>query len=226
MIRFLLLDIDDTLLDFAEQEKDALGKTFSHLGLPLTPEMLQRHRQITVELWQRHDRGACTRDDVIYGRFRMLFDEFNLQADPVTVEHTYQAFLCRGAFPIAGAKEALARLARQYAIYGVTNGLVETAVPRLEKAGMMPFFRAVFVSDTIGAHKPEAEFFHRCFARIPDFDPACAMIIGDNLQTDIRGGLHVGLKTCWFNYRHRPADPTVHPDHTVTKWSQVESILL
>lgn len=39
----LLLDLDDTLLDFGEAERVAIAKTFRELGLVPTPELLHRY---------------------------------------------------------------------------------------------------------------------------------------------------------------------------------------
>ena len=225
MIRHLFLDVDDTLLDFHAQERDALCTTFRDLGVKLDEAILNRYRQINLEQWQRHDAGLITRDEVLYGRFARLFAELGVDVSPQEMEDTYRQRLSRSAVPVPGALEALAYLEGKYELYIVTNGLVETQASRLERAGMLRYFRAVFVSDELGSHKPEPEFFTRCFARIPDLDPARAMIIGDNLKADILGGQGVGLQTCWFNYHRLDPDPAICPDHTVTDWSQIHSFL-
>lgn len=225
MIRHLLIDIDDTLLDFGAQERDALCGTFRSFGVPDDEQTLTRYRQINLEQWQRHDAGLISRDEVLYGRFARLFAELQLDVSPRQMEDTYRDRLSRSAVPVPGALEALADLAAHYALYIVTNGLVETQASRLEHAGMLHYFREVFVSDELGAHKPEPEFFTRCFARIPDFSPAHTMIIGDNLTADILGGKQAGLQTCWFNYHRQAPDPAICPDYTITGWHQIHTIL-
>lgn len=73
MIRQLLLDIDDTLLDFSQAEGWALRQAFAACGLALSDDVFAQYHQINRRQWQRLDAGEITRDDVLYGRFRLLF---------------------------------------------------------------------------------------------------------------------------------------------------------
>jgi 2-haloacid dehalogenase len=43
------------------------------------------------------------------------------------------------------------------------------------------------------------EYFDYCFLRIENFIPEEAIIIGDSLSSDIKGGNNAGITTCWFN---------------------------
>ena len=74
-------------------------------------------------------------------------------------------------------------------------------------------------------HKPEKGYFDYCFARIPDFDPALAMIVGDSLTSDILGGKNAGLRTCWFNRTGRPPRPDIVPDFEIHRLEELPDIL-
>ena len=63
--------------------------------------------------------------------------------------------------------------------------MADTQYSRLESAGISHYFQEIFISEDTGFHKPEKGYFDYCFARIPDFDPAMAMIVGDSLTSDI-----------------------------------------
>ena len=64
MIRQLLLDIDDTLLDFSQAEGWALRQAFAACGLTLSDDVFAQYRQINRRQWQRLDAGEITRDDL------------------------------------------------------------------------------------------------------------------------------------------------------------------
>ena len=68
-------------------------------------------------------------------------------------------------------------------------------------------------------------YFDYCFARIPDFDPAMAMIVGDSLTSDILGGKNAGLRTCWFNRTGRPPRPDIVPDFEIHRLEELPDIL-
>ncbi|MEI3130606.1 MAG: hypothetical protein V8S89_07395 [Oscillospiraceae bacterium] len=99
MIRQLLLDIDDTLLDFSQAEGWALRQAFAACGLALPDDVFAQYRQINRRQWQRLDAGEIPRDDVLYGRFRLLFAALGWRADPVAVETRYRSFLAQAHFP-------------------------------------------------------------------------------------------------------------------------------
>ena len=95
----------------------------------------------------------------------------------------------------------------------------------MTSANLYRFFEKCFVSEEIGHNKPSRAYFEAAFAQIPDFDPAKAMIVGDSLTSDIRGGINAGIRTCWVNPRHLPADPEIPADYEIEALSQLEALL-
>ena len=95
----------------------------------------------------------------------------------------------------------------------------------MTSANLYRFFEKVFVSQEIGHNKPSKAYFDACFAQIPGFDPAKAMIVGDSLTSDIAGGINAGIRTCWVNPQHLPCPDHIHPDHEIEYLSQLEALL-
>jgi 2-haloacid dehalogenase len=81
------------------------------------------------------------------------------------------------------------------------------------------------VSEEIGHNKPSKEYFDAAFSRIPGFDPAKALMVGDSLSSDIKGGINAGLKTCWVNPDHKPASPEICPDFEIEALHQLPALL-
>ena len=61
-----------------------------------------------------------------------------------------------------------------------------------------------------GVAKPKKGFFDAVAADIEGFDKSRALIIGDSLTSDIKGGINAGLDTCWYNPKGKPV-PTDLP---------------
>ena len=57
----------------------------------------------------------------------------------------------------------------------------------------------MFISEEVGFEKPKREFFDAVMSKIPDFDKERAIVIGDSLTSDIKGGIGAGIDTCWYN---------------------------
>ena len=64
-----------------------------------------------------------------------------------------------------------------------------------------------------------------CFAEISGFKKENAVIIGDSLSADVRGGLNAGIKTIWFNSRKNDNNGDTVPDFTVYSLAEIPSVL-
>ena len=225
MFEFLFLDLDDTILDFHKAEYLALGKTFQQFGLDPTEEVRARYSLINKAHWERLERKELTREEVLVGRFAALFHEFGLEVDPERCARAYEDNLSVGHYFLPGAEEALVALSRKYKLYLASNGTAKVQAGRLASANISHYFQEIFVSQEIGANKPDLAYFSRCFARIPGFDPARAIIVGDSLTSDIMGGKNAGIATCWVNPKGLPAREDIRPDYEIPALSHLEALL-
>ncbi len=224
MIEFLFLDLDDTILDFHKAERIALTKTLTQFSIAPTDSVCARYSALNKLHWQALERGELSREQVKVGRFRALLNELGADADAGAVAERYEENLCIGHYFLPGAQEALVRLAGKYRLFLASNGTARVQAGRIASAGIAPLFEAIFVSEEIGANKPEKAYFDRCFARIANFDPKKAMIVGDSLTSDILGGKNANIATCWVNPRHESAE-TITPDYQIEDLAQLEALL-
>ena len=225
MIEFLFIDLDDTILDFHKAEHIALGKTLQSFGLEPTQAVLNRYSQINKAHWEMLERKELTREQVLVGRFDVLFREYSMQIDPVQCARTYEKNLSIGHYFLPGAYEAVEALSKKYKLYLASNGTARVQAGRLESANISHFFQEIFISQEIGANKPDIKYFEGCFAKIPNFDATKAMIVGDSLTSDILGGKNAGMKTCWVNPNGKVAPENIHPDYEIKALSQLQTLL-
>ena len=225
MIEFLFLDLDDTILDFHKAERIAISKTFRDFGIEPTEEVLARYSQINKACWHKLELGEWTREQVLVRRFEMLFAEHNIVCDGTQVARAYEKNLAIGHYFLPGAEEAVDALSKKYRLFLASNGTASVQQGRMTSANLYRFFEKVFVSQELGANKPAKEFFERATAQIPGYDPQKALMVGDSLTSDILGGINAGMKTCWVNPKHLPADPAITADYEIEALSQLESLL-
>lgn len=225
MIEFLFLDLDDTILDFHKAERVALAKTIRDFGVEPTEEILSRYHVINKWHWEQLELGQLTRPQVLSGRFRMLFEELGIDADPEAVTARYSENLAIGHWFLPGAEEAVNVLSKKYRLFLASNGTASVQKGRMTSANLYRFFEKVFVSQEIGHNKPAPAYFDACFRQIPDFDPDKAMIVGDSLTSDMKGGNNAGIKTCWVNPSHRPRDPGIRVDYEIETLAQLPALL-
>lgn len=225
MLSTVFFDVDDTLLDFKRAELVALSSTLKELGFTPTDDMLERYHIINRSQWELLERGEITREQVLRRRFTLFFEEYGLPCDVERVKALYEYLLGVGHYFIPGAPELLKTLHKTYDLYLMTNGTASIQRRRLESAGILPYFKGVFISHEIGFNKPDPRYFEHCFACIDGFEKEKAVIIGDSLTSDIRGGNQVGLRTCWFNPSHNACLPLAKPDFEVDSLSALPALL-
>ena len=225
MIEFLFLDLDDTILDFHKAERIAISKTICDFGVEPTEEVLHRYHLINKWHWEQLELGTMTRPEVLTGRFSMLFSELGLEVDAKAVARVYEKNLSSGHWFLPGAEEAVDALSKKYRLFLASNGTASVQKGRMTSANLYRFFEKVFVSQEIGHNKPSKAYFDGCFARIPGFDSAKAMIVGDSLSSDILGGINAGIKTCWVNPTHAAAKNGIIPDFEIEALHQLPALL-
>lgn len=224
MIEFLLLDLDDTILDFHKAERIALSKTIRGFGLEPAEDVLNLYHKINKWHWEQLELGTMTRDQVLVNRFGALFEKVGMTVDPAACAKSYESNLGIGHYFLPGAEEAVKRLKEHYRLFLVSNGTATVQHSRLTSAGLYPYFEQVFISQEIGYNKPEKAYFDRCFARIPGFDREKALMVGDSLTSDIKGGINAGLKTVWVNPAHK-ACGDIRPNYEIEGLPQLEGLL-
>ena len=224
MIKFLFLDLDDTILDFHKAERIAIGKTIRHFGVEPTEEILARYHEINKWHWEQLELGRLTRAEVLQNRFAVLFSELGLTVDAPACAKVYERNLSIGHYFLPGAEEAVDALSKKYRLFLASNGTASVQKGRMTSANLYRFFEKVFVSQEIGHNKPSKAYFDACFAQIPDFDNDQAIIVGDSLTSDIRGGINAGIKTVWVNPTHAQATDIV-PDYQIESLTQLEALL-
>ena len=225
MIEFLFLDLDDTILDFHKAERIALSGTIREFGMQPTEEILTRYHAINKWHWEQLELGTMTRDEVLVGRFGMLFQEQGIDVDATAVARAYEKNLGIGHWFLPGAEEAVDALSKKYRLFLASNGTASVQKGRMTSANLYRFFEKVFVSQEIGHNKPSKAYFDGCFAQIPDFDPAKAMIVGDSLSSDIQGGINAGIRTCWVNPAHAVPKNGIRPDFEIEALHQLPALL-
>lgn len=224
MVRFILLDLDDTILDFKKAESNAISKTLAKMGVDVTDALIARYSEINDMMWKKLERGERTRAQILTERFELLYKEAGLSIDASETWNVYESVLSQGHFFIDGAPELLKELYKKYELYLVSNGTASVQKGRLESANIEKYFKGIFISQNIGFNKPDKRFFDAVTKQIDGFDPSLAVIIGDSLTSDIQGGINAGLRTVWFNPKGKTADIT--PDFTVSKLADIPGLIM
>lgn len=222
----LLLDVDGTLLDFDASAAKSLEILFEQRGYPYTDHVFERYDVINAGLWERYEKGEIPRARVLVERFTLLFEDLGIPGeDPEAFEHSFRAELERNPVWMRGAVELLDQLFPKYDMYIVTNGVASTQKKRLAATGLDRYVRDVFISEAIGAQKPQKAYFDYCLSHIGEWKPGEVLLIGDSLSADILGANNAGIPSVWFNPTGKPNPGPAKPDREIRDLAELLEIL-
>lgn len=225
--RAILWDIDGTLLDFLAAEKAAIKTLFNRFELgPCTDEMIRVYSSINVRWWEKLERGEADKPTILVGRFQEFFSAYGI--DPAVAgafNAAYQTALGDTIVFTPDAKETVSALKGRVLQCAVTNGTKIAQTKKLAASGLGELFDAVFISEDIGFEKPDKRYFDRVFESIAPISPAEALIVGDSLTSDMRGGANAGIATCLYDPSGRKDAGTMRIDYRIKNVSEVLEIV-
>ncbi|HII54238.1 hypothetical protein COT30_00720 [Candidatus Micrarchaeota archaeon CG08_land_8_20_14_0_20_49_17] len=223
MIKAILFDLDNTLIDFSGFKREsalaaasAMRKAGVHLsGHSLYGRIYEVYNEKGIE-YQR------TFGDVLYG----------LDLDPHTRERARQAAIIAYTKkkyeclkPRPKAMQLLTSLRAKYTLAIVTDAPRDKAWQRLILSGLDGFFYPVVTFNDTGEEKPAVAPFRRALS-ILKVKPVDALFVGDNPERDIIGAKKIGMKTCLAKYGcqdyHEEMDVA---DYRIGKFEELKEVI-
>ena len=224
--KFLLFDLDHTLLDFDTAEDIALTQLLKEEGVEDIRAYKDYYVPMNKALWKDLEEKKITKQELVNTRFSKLFSHFGIEKDGVYLAEHYQFYLAQQGQVFSGAMELLDNLIdRGYELYAATNGITTIQTGRMAHSGLAPYFNHIFISEQLQTQKPDALFYEKIGQEIAGFDKEKALMIGDSLTADIQGGNNAGIDTIWYNPNHMKNNTNTQPTYEVHSYQEILEIL-
>ena len=226
MIKYILWDIDGTLLDFSLAEEMALKASFKEYDLPWPgDEFLEDYKKINKEFWEKLERKELEKIQVLEGRFYKAFDLYKLDTSSIPAfNKSYQKHLGSVAAFSPYGLETVMDLKNSYKQFAATNGTITAQEGKLKKSGLDQILDGIFISDKIGYEKPDPRFFQSILDFVGDSKAEEYVIIGDSLTSDMKLGKNCGLKTIFYNPKSLETDKDL-VDFEIKDLRQVKDLI-
>ena len=224
--KFLLFDLDHTLLDFDAAEDVALSQLLNEEGV----EDIQAYKDYYVPmnrtLWKDLELKKITKQELVNTRFSKMFSHFGIEKDGVYLAERYQFYLAQQGQVFSGAMELLDSLIdRGYELYAATNGITTIQTGRMARSGLAPYFNQVFISEQLQTQKPDALFYEKIGQQIAGFSKEKTLMIGDSITADIQGGNNADIDTIWYNPHHLENKTKAQPTYEVDSYQALLELL-
>lgn len=200
----ILFDLDHTLWDYETNAAETLHELFhEHLTDQTAAPFAHFHQhfvRINTQLWLDYDRGLIAREVIREQRFHRVFQEVGIDNYPLSLlfSDAYVRESPKKSNLLPHAKEVLQHLHARYPLVIVTNGFEEIQTVKVDSAGLRPYFTSVITSERAQSKKPEPGIFALALQHL-GVTASDALMIGDNLLTDIAGAREAGIDQVFYN---------------------------
>lgn len=224
--QYLLWDIDGTVLDFHAAEEVAILSLCEKYQICCSKEQLSLYSEINGRYWEALERNEMTKQQILVGRFQEFFHEIGADESlAARFNEDYQLALGDTICFQEQADEMLQKLKGDYILIAVTNGTKVAQEKKLRLSGLDQVFDFTFISEDVGVEKPNREFFDFVFEKTQVTDVSKAIIIGDSLTSDIKGGNQAGIDTCWYNPKQLQNTKGINATYEITHLEEFYDIL-
>lgn len=220
---WVLFDLDNTLTDFTKASHQSFKALLeNHLNLPFSDSLYSIYKAENKKVWDLLEEGKITTIELRKLRFKLFFDKISYTGfDALQANEIYLNGLVEFNQFLPDTKEVLEGLSDHVNLAIITNGLKEVQRPALEKHGITSLFRAIVVSDEIGSAKPAHAFFEHAYQKLNRPQKHRVLVVGDSLNSDIKGGNDFGFDTYWFNPNQEKNNTKILPTKEIQNLTQL-----
>ncbi len=227
--KHIFFDLDHTIWDFESNSQRALQQIFEEeklgeQGVPAFEEFHDTYKPINNKFWAKYHNGYASKEEVRLKRFSDTLLTFGIQ-DSALAERMAESYVTLSPkmttlFP--DALEVLKYLQHKYGLHLITNGFAEAQRVKIENCGLKSFFEHIIISEEVGTQKPDKQIFEIAMHRASTAPDECIMI-GDNMNTDIRGAKNAGMDQVYFNPKKQRVLESV--TYHIASWLQMKDFL-
>ena len=225
--KVILFDADETLYDFKKSEREAFKNTMIEFGFDYDEDYhFNVYKEINDAIWKELEQGLITQEKLKIERFRRFINKIEMNFDENEVASTYMKYLGEGSFLFEGAIELIEDLSNKYTLSIVTNGLTIVQERRIKKSVIAKYFKDIVISEEVGIAKPHPDIFEHAISNLGEFKKDEILMIGDNLSSDIRGGINYNIDTCWYNPNKIENKSNLSPTYEMADYKEIRNLLL
>ena len=225
MYKYLLFDLDDTLLDFKKAEAVAIRRVLDMFGIDSSDETVELYSGINKSFWERFERGEIKREEIFEGRFKVLAERLKIDLDTGAICKKYFENLSLCGFTFEGAIPLLQKLKDKYLLCAATNGALITQERRIAASGIEKYFNGgIYISEAMGCQKPQKEYFEQILKALGNPPKEQVLMLGDSLSGDIAGAKNSGIDCCFVNLRGQILPEGICPNYIATSLEDIPTV--
>ena len=227
--RSLFFDLDDTLWDTYNNNKECLKEIFAEYNFgqhySSFEEFFNMYWPNNEMLWAKYRNNEIDRRTLILERLLYVLRPMGIDSEEYALELN-RNFLQRTTTKtkiVEGAVAILEYLYPRYRLFILSNGFREIQFLKMQNAGLAHFFERLILSEDVSVQKPGKEIFDYALKNTNSRRTE-SLMIGDSFEADISGAQNAKIDQIWFNPQSLPCAGKT-PTFTVHSLLEIKKIL-
>jgi len=197
MIKRIIFDLDNTLIEFPEDYSKEYDDIINKYNLNITSKDLFK----IIGVYETCGEKYYDKEKML----ELINKEYNLNLKLDFIDYMLE-IISKLVRPLNNeVKNTLKYLSNKYELVVLTNWFTDCQQKRLEKAGILKYFKKVYGTDLIPM-KPNRECFMHV---IGDLKTEECLMVGDNLDMDIKVPYEIGMNVYHLNKFGTSKYPTI-----------------
>ncbi|HRX15794.1 MAG TPA: HAD-IA family hydrolase [Spirochaetota bacterium] len=230
--RFILFDVDNTLLDFDRSESNAFINTMKEYEVNCDEDLITKFKEICAKEWDRLNLGKSD-DIIIQKNYHKLYYKYSINRferikntgisiSAADMSELYLQKLSTEINYMPCALDICEALSKDIKLVIATNGIVDVQKKRLND--MNKYFFKQYISEEIGCIKPSTVFF-KTITEDLKVKPDDCLMVGDSLVSDIGGANRVSMDSCWYNPKRKFNNSKEIPTYEISSLLDIMQIV-
>ena len=233
--KYIIFDIDDTLLNYIEDKKSALINTLNDCKIQYDDKLFDIFYKICWDEWSNLGlNNSC--DSFIQENYHSLYNQYTVNSflkfkDIINVNNSidelsqlYLSYFSKACNLNNNVEKICKALKNDYKLYIASNGLSKVQLTRIDK--IKHYFDDFFISESVGSIKPSNKFFSHILNKLNIENASECLMVGDSLECDIYGASSIGMETCWYNAKHLENKTDIIPKYEIFDFDDIVKILI
>ena len=227
--KHLFFDLDHTLWDYEANARQTFQQLYvtnelTEKGISNFDEFFKQYCLHNEALWKKYTSGTIKQEELRLKRFWLTLLDFKIAdktlANKISAEFLDELPNRKNIFPYT--IEILEYLiSKKYVLHLITNGFDNVQHSKLSNTNLTKYFKEIITSEKANSLKPNKEIFEFALNISGAFLQESIMI-GDNIDADIKGAMNAGLDTVFVNYLQVETD--VKPTYVIHHLKELEEI--
>ena len=233
--KYLIFDVDDTLLDFYSAFVTAQKNIAEKLGIELSKEYFDTDEKCGWKAWEESGLDKTESKDVqenyhvyyyqyLRNHFEYLLEAYGKVCDVQELVDCYlKSISSSKVMKEPDTLSVYVKLSEKYKLVLATNGIERVQKERV--SDFLPYTHRLYISEKIGFIKPTEDFYNYVMKDLKCRLDECLMI-GDSITNDMVGAKAIGMDVCYYNVKGKSKPENVLVDYEVNSIYDLVRVLL